>query len=261
MIITTSAMMVYGAALGAVLGSFINAAEYRMARGQRIVVDPNGRMSRSACTVCRVTLTTLDLVPVISFLMLRGRCRHCTARIAWQYPIVELITAALFAVAAWRFGWSAQTVIAWVILAVLVFVFIYDLKYYLILDRVMIPAMVVVFFVSLLFNQRDAADMLLGAFIGGLFFLLQFLISQGRWIGGGDIRLGVFMGVALGWQSTIAALVIAYVLGALISVGLLAARRVTMQSHIPFGTFLSVAVAVCLLFGAQIIQWYTGLVL
>jgi len=102
--------------------------------------------------------------------------------------------------------------------------------------------------------------MLIGAAIGGGFFLAQFILSRGKWIGGGDIRLGVFMGVILGWQLTLVALFLAYIVGAIISVGLIAAKKKTLASKVPFGTYLTVTTFVSMFWGSQILNWYIHLI-
>ncbi len=261
MIFETSMGIVAAAVLGAIVGSFINAAEYRLARGEHVGRGVNGEWERSRCPYCQTTLTMVDLVPVLSYVWLGGQCRSCRRRIAWQYPAVELVTAVLFGVAVWRFDWSTETVVVCAAMGVLVFLFLYDLKYYELPDHVTLPAIVLALLAGVLTDRLTPMSMVVGGLVGGFFFLLQYLVSRGVWVGAGDVRFGVLLGVLLGWERTVAALVIAYLLGSVVAVALLATKRLTMKSMVPFGTFLSVATVVCLLYGYELIDWYWRLFL
>jgi prepilin signal peptidase PulO-like enzyme (type II secretory pathway) len=237
------------AVLGLIVGSFLNVVILRLPRGESLSTEP------SHCPRCRHRLSPWELVPVISFLALRGRCRACHRRISWQYPLVELATAVLFVLAIMlspSFGWAA---FAAFVGAVCVVVFMIDLREHMILDQVMLPAMAVVVVGNLLL-QRPALDWLSGAILGGGFFFLQYTISRGRWVGGGDIRFGMFLGLVLGLANTGLALFLAYISGAVLAVLLMLAHRKRFGSVLPFGTFLSVATLVTLYWGAPILSWY-----
>jgi prepilin signal peptidase PulO-like enzyme (type II secretory pathway) len=145
----------------------------------------------------------------------------------------------------------------------LLFIFIYDLKYYLIPDKIILPAIVITlisdiilsyfsvgsYFSNWLFysNNPNLSNFLLAATAAGGFFLIQFLISKGRWIGGGDIRLGILMGLMLGWPGILLALFFAYLIGAIIGLGLIAAGKKNWKSQVPFGPFLAGGTIICLL--------------
>ncbi|MFH1187821.1 MAG: prepilin peptidase [bacterium] len=257
--------------LGACVGSFLNAWVWRLHRGQSMF----GR--RSYCPKCKTQLKNLDLVPLFSFLFLGGKCRFCKKKISWQYPLVEISTGLLylvsFIVIAGRFAadprWQIFLGLYWYFIAILVVIFIFDLKYYLILDKVTIPAMVFVFLLNLILG-RGFINLVLGAIIAGGFFELQYKIPQwGRkifgkknvffkldWVGGGDVMLGILIGVMLGWKLTLIALFIAYVCGAFVGIILLATGKKKLDSKIPFGAFLSGAAIIVLLWGEQIFQLY-----
>jgi len=143
--------------------------------------------------------------------------------------------------------------------ALLLFIFLYDVKHELILDKITVPAIAIVFVVSWWMGYIPVTSLLAGAGVGGGFFLLQFVVSKGKWIGGGDIRLGVLMGVMLGVSGTLASLLLSYVGGAIIALGLICAKKATVKSHIPFGTFLTAATYAILLYGNEIISWYLHL--
>lgn len=245
--------------LGFIIGSFFNALEYRLARGEGIAIDESGA-ARSACPHCAAVLMPVDLIPVLSFMLLRGKCRKCAQPISWQYPLVETVTGVLGGLVAWHFGLSGEAAVYVVFAWVLLFIFLYDLKHQMILDIITLPAIALAI-VAAVFLDWDLQAAAIGGLLGGGFFALQFIASKGRWIGGGDIRLGALMGIVLGWQLLIGALFIAYVGGALIALVLIAFKRAKLQSRIPFGVFLTIAAVVMLLYGQEIIDWYIGLIL
>ena len=142
----------------------------------------------------------------------------------------------------------------------LLVIFVYDLKYYLILDKVAIPAMIAALLFNILLypDWRRLAMYLLAAVIAGGFFFFQYAVSHGKWIGGGDIRLGFLMGLMLGWPWVITALVLAYIIGALFSLVLLALKKKKLSSHIPFGTFLSVGTFLALFWADKLYVWYAN---
>ncbi len=218
--------------------------------------------SRSYCPSCRRQIAWYDNIPLFSFLVLRGRCRHCQQKISWQYPLVELATALLFSYGFYLYlmGELAPLELAaiWFILAVLIVVFVYDLRWQLILDKIMIPSIIIVFLFNLYLGFPWSV-LLFSAIIGGAFFLFQFVISRGKWIGGGDIRLGFFMGVALGDISAlILALFLAYLIGSLVGIGLIVQGRKEWGSKIPLGVFLALGTVVSLFWGGEIVAWYLG---
>lgn len=255
--------------LGAVVGSFLNVVILRLKSGEKI----SGW--RSHCPHCRQDLAPADLVPIVSFIFCRGRCRYCRKNISWQYPLVEIATALLFGLFFWsnlnRLSLSADPM-SWLnnsdfILAVirdlvfasaLLVIFVYDLRWYLILDRVTVPAMIFAALINLILGFTWQS-LIAGAVIGGGFFALQFVASSGKWIGGGDVRMGVVMGLMVGWPNILVALFAAYLIGALVAVTLIIGKRKKAKSQLPFGTFLALGTIVAMLWGQDIINWYLSL--
>ncbi len=246
---------------GAVCGSFIYASVVRIARKESIVKTDEHTPARSHCDTCGHTLNFFDLIPILSFVVLRGRCQYCHASIARGHVVAEVMYAcygALIGATQYSFG------IQWVLFVyggVLIFTFFYDLSYFQILDGVMLPSILMCVPLSFFILRLTPESIALGALIGGGFFAVQYIVSRGRWIGDGDIRLGVLMGVMLGWQHTIVALFIAYIIGALCAAVLLIQKKASLTARIPFGTFLSFSTLVVLLYGQQILDWYLHLVL
>jgi prepilin signal peptidase PulO-like enzyme (type II secretory pathway) len=239
--------------LGLVFGSFINALVYRLNARKPIFLD------RSECPKCGHKLGAGDLVPILSFAFLRGRCRYCRGQISWQYPVVEFTAAALLALVWWIYSPDLLAVFGYSVISLfLIVIFIYDYKYYLILDSLTVPAIIF----SVIFNYLRGVSLLhllLAMITGGGFFLLQYAVSRGKWIGGGDIRLGVLAGAILGWPGVILGIFLAYLLGALVEVPLLLLGRRKLGGAVPFGTFLTVAIFIAIWWGERIITWYLGL--
>ncbi len=239
---------------GLALGSFLNVVINRLGS------DKSALKGRSVCPHCRAVIAWYDNIPLISFAILGARCRSCHQKISWQYPLVELGTAIALVLLYFRFdimptfwGYALFT-------AFLIIIFVYDLKTYLILDRVSVPAMGIACIVSILLG-RDVVSLLLGATLGAGFFAAQFFLSGGTWVGDGDIRLGAVMGLMLGWQLLLVALFIAYVIGAAVGIVLLASRRKQASSQVPFGPFLTLATFVTLLYGQELLTWYVNVAL
>ncbi|OGL66515.1 hypothetical protein A2856_02380 [Candidatus Uhrbacteria bacterium RIFCSPHIGHO2_01_FULL_63_20] len=242
--------------VGACIGSFLNVLVFRT----RTHEAPNGR---SRCQRCQRVLTPLELVPIASFLALRGRCRGCRKPISAQYPLVETAVGCLFAFVYRSHGmpldFSLPLIRDLAFVSILALLFTYDLKYKLLPDRFTLPAIAVAFGLNVWLGRRPT-ELSMGAALAGGFFLLQYVLSRGRWIGGGDIRLGVLMGSMLGLPATLGALVIAYVIGALVGLGLLVAKKADGKTEIPFGTFLTASTFLMLFWGERIIGWYLGFV-
>lgn len=247
-------------AFGAVIGSFLNAVIFRL----RVKESP--LRGRSHCFSCGHELSALDLIPVLSWFCLRGRCRYCRAGVSWQYPAVESAVAVLFllfalhlspADAVWTPRLIAELLFGWAVASVMTVVFVYDLRYMLILRSVTFPAAVLAVAANLALGMSPLR-LVLGLAVGYGFFWLQFVLSRGRWIGGGDLHLGLLMGAVLGFAHVLLALWVAYVVGAVISVALLAMRRQTWRGQIPFGTFLSFATVTVMLCGDRLLAAYFG---
>jgi len=243
---------------GLIIGSFINCLIYRLKNKKSLG-------GRSFCPKCKKQINWYDNIPLLSYFLLRAKCRWCREKISFQYPLVELITAILFLVvflATYNLQLTTYNLLLilrnWTFTAFLIIIFLYDLKYYLIPDKISLPAMVV----ALIFNiflYNIFINYLLAALIAGGFFFLQFIISKGKWIGGGDIRLGLLIGLMLGWPNILVALIISYILGSIIGLGLIIAKRATMKSPVPLGTFLSIGAFVSLLWADKIIEWYLNI--
>ena len=237
--------------LGLITGSFLNVAILRLKSGQSVV------FGRSKCPACGAVLGPADLVPVLSYLWLKGRCRHCRSRIDIQYPLVEAATAALFLGAYWLGGspWVIGANLA--AISALLVIFVYDLKWQEIPDQVSLPAIAALLVLHFIANPLSLSY-LLAAIIGAAFFAVLYYFSDGAWVGGGDIRLGALAGAMLGWPSLALAIVIASIIGSLIGIALISAKLATRKTPLPFAVFLAPAALFVLFFGQALVEAYLG---
>lgn len=247
--------------LGLCVGSFLNVALFRTHEGKSVM------RGRSKCRVCEKPIRAADLVPVLSYLRLRGRCRSCREVISWQYPAVELVTGLLFVLfylmVATRGGDNLGLLYMvlyvaryWIFAAYLVIIFIYDLRHMLIIDRFTVPAMILAIGLNLWLGLVPAWSILLGGIVLAAFFWVQFALSKGTWVGGGDIRMGALMGFMLGLEQGLVALFLAYVFGAIIGVVMMVSGKATRKTPVPFGSFLAVATLMSLFAGEFLLDWY-----
>ena len=240
---------------GLIIGSFLNSVIYRLEVGWSIARE------RSRCPKCGHILAWYELVPLLSFAVQRGRCRACGERVSWQYPVVELAAAVLFAlgyISLPAYGRASfELAYLFFVLASLLVLFVFDLKYYIIPNKVLYPLIVValfhIFIGSPIFLPTHP---FLSALSSAGFFLSIFILSRGEWIGFGDVKFGVFMGLFLGFPNFLVALFFSYVLGALIGGILLLYQRKTFKSQIPFGPFLIAGTLIAYFRGSEIMQWY-----
>ncbi|MFA5853908.1 MAG: prepilin peptidase [Patescibacteria group bacterium] len=254
-------LFLFAAFAGLAVGSFLNVVIGRLRSGEK------GWRSRSRCPECHAVLRPSELVPLVSFLLLRGHCRSCKKSISWQYPLVEFSTMVLFlAACALRISAIDFTVPLsllpllrdWVFISFLTIIFVVDLRDMVVFDSVTLPAAAFALFVNIVLGH-DAVNLLLAAVVGAGFFLLQYVVSRGRWIGGGDIRIGAMMGAMLGFPLVILALFAAYIVGAFVALGLMAAGKAKWTGQMAFGTFLSVATVLAMFFGQHAMNWYASL--
>jgi len=237
--------------LGLAVGSFLNCVIYRLESNQSFLTG------RSFCPKCKHVLAWYDLVPVLSFLWLSGKCRYCKKPISLQYPLVELATSLLFVLLFWHFGLVIDLMFGFLISAFLVIIFVYDLKHYLIPDKVIYPAISVALVYDLLISDiHGMSEILISAFGAAAFFAVIVFGSRGRWMGAGDIKLAFLTGLLLGWPNILVALFFAFFSGAIIGIGLILANRKSFKSEVPFGPFLVAGTLIALFWGERIINWY-----
>lgn len=239
---------------GIFVGSFLNVVILRLRSGEGGIFT-----GRSHCVSCNHPLSSFDLVPLFSWLFLRGKCRYCGKPVSIQYPIVELGNGLLWLLAAvLGKGDFVQTGFFALLFSFLWTLTVYDARWYELPDELSLPA-IFICLIALLFPWAPTwQDALIGAAIPLSFFGLQIAVSRGAWMGGGDLRLGVIMGLLLGWQATLVALFFSYVTGSIIGVLLIALQKKSGKSMLPFGPFLVLGTMIALLWGKEILAWYLG---
>jgi leader peptidase (prepilin peptidase)/N-methyltransferase len=263
---------------GAIIGSFLNVLILRLPAGLKIT-------GRSHCPDCKHTLAALDLVPMLSFLFLRGSCRYCHKKISLRYFLIEAISGLLLLCAflarlplnhsgifiSTTGVFSAAAFLNFVRLAFIIFVliavFAIDFEHFLILDKLVLPAGLVLlilnFAVDVLQKSTPANSLaLLGIFSGldaALFFGAIYFFSRGHWMGLGDVKFALFLGLATPWPFIMVNIFLAFLLGSFIGIILLVSGIKKLKSKIPFGTFLSVSTLIVLFFGPQLLNWYLRL--
>jgi prepilin signal peptidase PulO-like enzyme (type II secretory pathway) len=250
-------------------GSFLNAIIHRLEKGE------SAFQGRSYCPHCRHQLSWQDLIPLLSFFILKSRCRYCQHHISLQYPVVEFITGAIFVLIVLsqltvnKEQLTVLNVISFsyllIVTCFLIIIFVYDLKHYIIPDKVIYPAIAaaIIFNFQFLISKQFSIFnySILSAILAAAFFLIIVLVSRGKWMGVGDIKLAFFMGFFLGFPNILAALFLAFFFGAIIGVGLIIARKKTIKSEVPFGPFLVAGTFIALFWGQTLVNWYLNLFL
>ena len=253
-------------AMGAAVGSFLNVLADRVP-AHRSIVTP-----RSYCDSCLKPLTSLDLIPILSFLWLRGRCRHCAAKIPVRLMLVELLTGILFALAFWRYGAGSDLIIVCLALALLMVVGLIDLEHGLILNRIVYPSAAVLIILAPFWTELGLFRPFLGtddmlsslynsllAGTGAFLFFLIIMLMYPHGMGGGDVKLAGLIGLMVGYPHVLVALWLAVASAALIAVVLLLTHKKSRKDAIPFGPFMAMGTIVALLAGGDVIAQYQEL--
>ena len=247
------------ALLGLVVGSFLNVCIDRLPRNESIVNPP------SHCAVCQHKLAVKDLIPLFSYLRLRGRCRYCQASIPRKLFWVELATGLIFAFLYWHYDLSVELGVMAFYACLFTIIFVIDLEHGLILNKVVYPGMVVALLLALLprpwltqWLVTGVANAALGGAVGFAIFLLIAIVSRGG-MGWGDVKLAALIGLATGFPLVFFSLIMGAILGGIVAVALVIAKKRNRRETIPFGPFLALAAMITLLWGSNILSWYLGL--
>lgn len=266
---------------GLIIGSFLNVVVARLPRmlhkawaeqcHEYIQQKPttelpkpyNLMLPRSHCPQCNHTISAIDNIPVLSFLLLKGRCRHCQARISWRYPIIEMITALLSLVVAYRFGFTWQTFTALILTWSLVVITLIDLQEQLIPDDITLPLL----WFGLLLNTQSLFTSLQSAVIGamvgylflwGVYWLFKLLTGK-EGMGYGDFKLLAMLGAWLGWQALPVIILLSSIVGVIVGLTLIGLKRLSREQPIPFGPYLAMAGWLSLMWGDKLTQLYLNL--
>jgi leader peptidase (prepilin peptidase)/N-methyltransferase len=239
---------------GAIVGSFLNVCIFRLPKEESIVTPG------SHCPHCKKLIKFYDNIPLVSYILLKGKCRHCHKPISFQYPLVEGITAFISLILFIKFGPSLTYIIYFVFVAALIVITVIDLYHQIIPDVISLPGIGVGLLASLILPQLTFFDSLIGFLLGGgsLFLvatLYQWLFKR-EGMGGGDVKLLAMIGAFLGWKAVILTILLGSLIGSIIGISIMILKGKDFKYAIPFGPFLSLGAVIALFYQAEIINWY-----
>jgi leader peptidase (prepilin peptidase)/N-methyltransferase len=241
------------AVAGAAIGSFLNVLICRIPEGQSIVFPA------SHCPKCQHPIRFYDNIPIISYLVLRGKCRDCHDKISPRYPIVEALTALMALLLFWKFGLNLKYLFSFIFTAALIVITFIDFDHQIIPDVITLPGIPLFFIGAVFFMDISVWESLLGILIGGgCLFAIAFgyeIITKREGMGGGDIKLLAMLGAFLGWKSLFFILFVSSLLGAAVGISLMIAKGENMKYAVPFGPFLSVAAVAYLFVGFDVMNF------
>lgn len=237
--------------LGLLIGSFLNVCIYRIPRNEPLEFSP------SHCISCNTKLKPMDLMPVLSYVACRGKCRHCKAKISIQYPIIELTNGLIYLYLYQKFGLTVELAMYALLSSILVVITVIDFFTQEIPDELNILGIITgIVFLILNFNLGNLVSSSLGLLLGGGLFLLIAVISKGA-MGGGDIKLMGVLGFWFGWKLILVLSFMSFIIGAIASMLLIALKIKGMKDYIPFGPFIAFAAMVIIFYGSDILSWYS----
>jgi len=242
------------AVAGAAVGSFLNVLICRIPEDKSIVFPA------SHCPKCQHPIRFYDNIPIISYLVLRGKCRDCHEKISLRYPLVEAMTAAFSLLLFWKFGISLQYLFSFIFVAALIVITFIDFDHQIIPDVISLPGIPFFCIGAIFFMGLTVWESLLGILIGGgCLFAIAFgyeVITKREGMGGGDIKLLAMLGAFLGWKSLFFILFVSSLLGAVIGITLMVIKGENMKYAVPFGPFLSVAAVAYLFVGFDVMNYF-----
>lgn len=246
-------MLLFAFLLGLCLGSFLNVVIFRLPRGQSLIAPP------SRCTRCGYALRWFDNVPVVSWTLLRGRCRRCRAPISVQYPIVELVTGVLFLLVVWLTPAGPLMLSRLIFVCILVALFGIDLEHQILPNSITLSGIAIGLIFSVL-GPPGWLSALIGVLLGaGVLYGIAgayYLVRREEGLGMGDVKMLAMIGAFLGWKAVLVTLVLSSFSGALVGVALIAAQRGGMRLALPFGTFLALGAVAAMFVGDPLLTWY-----
>ena len=243
--------------LGLIVGSFSNVCIYRIPRNESVIYPA------SHCPKCRTKIKPLDNIPLLSYILLKGRCRNCGSKISIQYPVVEFLTGLIYLIIYLIYGLSIQSLVYIILLSALIIIAFIDLQEQIIPDVISLPGIVVGLILSFIVPYMSFINSVLGTLVGGGIILISArvgsIIFKKEAMGGGDAKLTAMIGAFLGWRYTIISLFLGFFLGALTGIILIMTKIKKREDVIPFGPFIALGSIITLLCGEKILAWYIGI--
>jgi leader peptidase (prepilin peptidase)/N-methyltransferase len=248
------------ALLGVAVGSFLNVVIDRLPDNMSIISPP------SRCSACKKRLSARDLIPVLSYLKLRGRCRYCKAAISGRTLWVEISGGAAFSLLYWHYGLSVELTATALYFCMFLVILVIDLEKLIVMPVIVIFGLVAAIAFSIFIAESPLVPDLTDAAIGGatglgiflVIYLVAFVIYRGNGFGLGDVYIGVLMGFVLGFPNVIVGILLSFLIGGITAVFLVALKLRGMKQVVPLGVFLSLGTMVTLLWGTNILDWYLG---
>ena len=236
---------------GAAIGSFSNVCIYRLPKKLSIISPP------SQCPNCGKSISPFDNIPIISFILLRGRCRYCQSPISWRYPIIETITGLIFLSLYLNFRISPQFFIYALLCTSLIIIAFIDLEHKIIPDVITLPGIIIGLTLSLTIPHITLINSIKGLLIGGGLFYAIAIISRGG-MGGGDIKLIAMVGSFLGWKNVLLTIFLGSLFGSIVGIVLIILKKKNRKDMVPFGPFLSLGAIISIFYGRDLIYlWLT----
>jgi len=254
MILDTTQILVAGL-FGLLIGSFLNVVIYRLPRGQSLVTPP------STCPGCGSRIRPIDNIPVLSWILLGGKCHRCGAPISIQYPIVELATGLLFLLVAWLTPAGPLLVARLLFVVILVVLFGIDLHHQILPNVITLPGIAIGFLFSLVTPPGWMNSLIGIALGGGILYAIAaayYAVRREEGLGMGDVKMLAMIGAFLGWKAVLVTLILSSFAGALVGIGIIALSRGSMRLALPFGTFLAVGAVAAMIVGEPLVAWYSG---
>ncbi len=254
MMLDTTQILVAGL-FGLLIGSFLNVVIYRLPRGQSLVTPP------STCPGCGSRIRPIDNIPVLSWILLGGKCHKCGAPISIQYPIVELATGFLFLLVAWLTPAGPLLVARLLFVVILVVLFGIDLHHQILPNVITLPGIAVGFLFSLVTPPGWMNSLIGIALGGGILYAIAaayYAVRREEGLGMGDVKMLAMIGAFLGWKAVLVTLILSSFAGALVGIGIIALSRGSMRLALPFGTFLAVGAIAAMIAGEPLVAWYSG---
>ncbi|TZE83469.1 prepilin peptidase [Calorimonas adulescens] len=239
--------------LGLAMGSFFNVCIYRLPRGESII-SPH-----SHCTSCNTKLKPIDMIPVLSYIFLKGRCRYCGFHISIRYPLVELATGLIYLFTFIYFGFTYLTIKYIILFSGLIIIFFTDLDVQIIPDAVLLAVFIPGIIISIIFKENLLNNFIGLAIGGGFLLLLVLIVPEG--MGMGDVKLMAACGWYLGAWPTILSLFLSFIIGAVVGLLLIAYRKRNMKDVIAFGPFLAIGSFISVFYGNSIINFYLNMLI
>jgi leader peptidase (prepilin peptidase)/N-methyltransferase len=243
--------------LGLIVGSFSNVCIYRIPRNESVIYPA------SHCPKCRTKIKPIDNIPLLSYILLKGRCRNCGSKISIQYPVVEFLTGLIYLIIYLIYGLSIQSLVYIILSSALIIITFIDLQEQMIPDVISLPGIVVGLILSFIVPYISFMNSALGALVGGGIILIiawvGSIIFKKEAMGGGDIKLATMIGAFLGWRYMVISLFFGFFLGALTGIVLIMTKIKKREDAIPFGPFIALGSIITLLCGEKIIAWYMGI--